>query len=229
MTPRVDDRVHWFQEQGLYDGLFLMKDDESGTFWDHMTGEAVYGPLTGQRLEVANIFQTSVAQAMDENPEARVALSDRILWEEERLTLGGLVSSMGNRLSRMFQSTVEAEDDRRPTMDLGMGLWEGETSRYYPYETVVEAGNAVSDTFAGRRVIVFLDPAAYSLSAFYVDSGSFEWEGEILRLGDGSYVANGVLHGPEGDPLDASRPLQIFTRWYGFSLTFPGTEIFGER
>ena len=24
-----------------------------------------------------------------------------------------------------------------------------------------------------------------------------------------------------------TRPLQIFTRWYGFSLTFPDTEIYG--
>ena len=229
MTPSVDGQVHWFQEQGLYDGLFLMRDDESGTFWDHMTGEAVYGPLTGRQLAVTNIFQTTVGQVLDQNPSVRVALSDRILWEERQLTLRGLVSSMGNRLSRMFQSTVEAEDDRRPTMDLGMGLWEGEQSRYYPYETVVESGNAVLDGFAGRPVVVFLDPSAYSLSAFFVESETFEWDGDILRFGDGTYVENGRMLGADGLPLDAPRPLQIFTRWYGFSLTFPGTEIYGER
>jgi hypothetical protein len=26
----------------------------------------------------------------------------------------------------MFQETVEEEDDRLPTMDLGMGIWDGE-------------------------------------------------------------------------------------------------------
>ena len=228
MTPRIDGRVHWFQEHGLYDGLFLMMDDETSTFWDHMTGEAVYGPLTGASLEVDNIFQTTVAQALEEDPDAMVALSDRVLWEEERLGLRGLVSSMGSKLSRMFQSTVKEEDGRRPTMDLGMGLWEGESSRYYPYETVVESDNAVIDHFQGRRVLVFLDPSAYSLSAFYVEADGYEWDGEVLRLTDGSYIEGGVMRGADGRRMEASRPLQIFTRWYGFSLTFPGTEIYGE-
>ena len=228
MAPSVDGTPHWFQEHGLYDGLFLMKDDETGTFWDHMTGEAVYGPLAGARLEVSNLLQTNVAQILDTRPDARVALSDRILWEDERLGLGGLVSSMRGKLSRMFSNTVEEEDGRRPTMDLGMGLWEGETSRYYPYETIVEADNAVLDTFAGRRVLVYLDPAAYALSAYYVDADGFDWDGSTLRLTDGSYIEGGVMHGPDGDRAEGGRPLQVFTRWYGFSLTFPGTEIYGE-
>ena len=50
MTPSIDGTVHAFAEHGLYDGLFLMRDEESGTYWDHMTGDAVYGPLTGRRL-----------------------------------------------------------------------------------------------------------------------------------------------------------------------------------
>ena len=36
MTPRVDGEVHTFTEQGLYDGLFIMWDEESGTYWNHL-------------------------------------------------------------------------------------------------------------------------------------------------------------------------------------------------
>ena len=44
MAPSIDGVTHTFAEHGLYDGLFLMRDEETGTFWDHLTGEAVYGP-----------------------------------------------------------------------------------------------------------------------------------------------------------------------------------------
>ena len=33
MAPSVDGEIHWFAEHGLYDGLFLMRDEESGTYW----------------------------------------------------------------------------------------------------------------------------------------------------------------------------------------------------
>ena len=50
MTPSIDGVTHTFAEHGLYDGLFLMRDEETGTFWDHLTGEAVYGPGEGTNL-----------------------------------------------------------------------------------------------------------------------------------------------------------------------------------
>ncbi len=193
-----------------------------------MTGEAVYGPLTGTKLDVSNLLQSNVAQVLGNEPDALVALSDRILWEDEQLGLTGLLSSMGGKLGRMFSSTVDEEDDRRPTMDLGMGLWEGDESRYYPYDVVLNAGRAVLDTFEGKQVLVYLDPTAYALSAYYVDVTGFEWDDEVLRLSDGSYIDGGVLYDPTDDRGTPDRPLQVFTRWYGFSLTLPETEIYGE-
>jgi len=228
VTPSIDGTVHTFEEHGLYDGLFLMRDDQTETYWDHMTGEAVYGPLAGTRLEVSNLLQTNVGQVLGEAPDALVALSDRDMWKDEQLGLKGLLASAGRGLNSMFSSTVEEEDDRRPTMDLGMGIWEGETSRYYPHETVVAEGNAVLDTFMGRTLLVVLDPTAYALAGYYIDADSFEWDDKILRLSDGSYLEGGVMHDASGKRMSGGRPLQVFTRWYGFSLTFPDTEIYGE-
>ena len=72
MAPRIDGEAHTFSEHGLYDGLFLLRDEESGTFWDHMTGEAVYGPLVGMSLPVETLRQTTVAQVLGEDAGARV-------------------------------------------------------------------------------------------------------------------------------------------------------------
>jgi hypothetical protein len=31
-----------------------------------------------------------------------------------------------------------------------------------------------------------------------------------------------------GRRQSSERPQQVFTWWYGFALTFPGTEVFGQ-
>lgn len=51
LIPRVQGEVESFALSGLYDGLFLFSDERTGTYWNHMTGEAVYGPLAGERME----------------------------------------------------------------------------------------------------------------------------------------------------------------------------------
>ena len=90
MAPSVGDEVHWFAEQGLYDGLFLMKDDETGTFWDHMTGRAVYGPLVGETLAVsAGLVQTTVERVLRSNPDALITISDQAIRTDENMKVGG--------------------------------------------------------------------------------------------------------------------------------------------
>jgi hypothetical protein len=46
-----------------------------------------------------------------------------------------------------------------------------------------------------------------------------------VRLDNGSIVRMGVLLTRDGTRQRAERPQQLFTRWYGFSLTFPGCEV----
>jgi len=226
MAPSIDGRVHWFSEHGLYDGLFLMRDEESGTFWDHMTGEAVYGPLAGTTLDIEALRQTTVAQALRQDPGTRVALSDQQMGSDENVQLDGLLSRIRGGLSDFFSGTVDREDDRRPTLDLGLGIWGGERAIYYPYDTVLEKGKAILDEYEGRGIVVYLDPTARALMAYFTEAEGYTWDGDILRLSDGSYVEGGVLMDAERQRLRGRRPLQVFTRWYGFSLTFPGVPIY---
>lgn len=230
MTPRVGSAVHRFAEHGLYDGLFLMMDLETGTFWDHMTGRAVYGPLAGEQLEVtAGLQHTTAGQALLSHPDALITLSDEAIRTDDEMKVGGLLAGIRGRLNGIFESTVDRHDERRPPMDLGLGIWSDENARYYPMDVVRGEGRFVFDTFAGRSVIVLIDPENFVLSAFHVQATTGDWDGKILRLADGSYVESGVLHDAAGAVVEGARPLQVFTRWYGFSLTFPHTGIHGER
>ena len=229
MAPEIDGVTHTFAEHGLYDGLFLMRDEETGTFWDHLTGEAVYGPQVGAVLEIANLLHSRADQVLANDPGALIALSDRAMRTDEDMEPRSLLARMGGRLSRMFRTTVKEEDERLPTMDIGLGIWDGEEARYYSYERVVAEDEAVLDTFQGQRLLVFLDPSSYVLSSFLVDAESLRWDDDVLRLSNDQYVEGSILYDPDGTRAEAARPLQIFTRWYGFALTFPEAEIYGEE
>jgi len=223
LTPLVDGQVHHFQARGLYNGLFLMWDEESGTYWNHITGEALYGPLAGTRLELANVLHTTPAQSLAEDEQTRIAVSG----QSPRRRRGG--RSWVDRvpvLRGMFRSTIDEEDDRRPTMDIGLGIWGDSVARYYALDIVVENDAVVIDSFAGRRLLVFVEPSANVLWAQYTSADSAWWEGKDLRLSNGELIHQGVTYDNEGERVPAERPLQVFTRWYGFALTFPHTEVF---
>ncbi len=146
----------------------------------------------------------------------------------------GLLALVRGRLDRMFSSTVKEHDTRLPNMDIGLGVWRGEEGRYYPYARVVAEGRAVLDTFQGQRTLVFLDPSSYVLSSFQLGpdvlagADDLRWDSDVLRLSNGQYVERSILYDADGTRVAEARPLQVFTRWYGFALTFPDAEIYGE-
>jgi len=202
-----------------------MRDVETNTLWNHISGEAVHGPMLGKKLRISNLLQTNVKQALDLDPEMAVAISARP------------ISGPGNRLdpeaklSQKFVGTLDlqAEDTRRPRMELGLGLSIGTRHRFYPMQMIRERGEAFFDVIDNRRVLIFVDPETSTPNALFVESASARIEGKEIRLDGGRAVRSGLLIGVDGKPQPVERPLQTFTRWYGFSLTFPACEVFGQQ
>ena len=78
--------------------------------------------------------------------------------------------------------------------------------------------------------MVFLDPLTSTPAAHYIgneiEAKNIRIDGNKLLLGDGLRIESGQLY-DEGDTLmSAQQPQQTFTRWYGFSLTFPNPDIY---
>lgn len=224
MTPVINDKTHHFQAGGVYDGVSLMRDRETGSVWHHVTGECLHGPLKGTKLPVFNLLHMSAPQVLTLSPDIEVAISDRPIrgrgWRYWPLAerIPGLPES--------FRRTMAGEDTRRPTMDVGLGVWAGDRGRYYPMEEVSAHDNWIIDEFEARKLLVHFGPSARALSALYTDATSATWDGEDLRLNTGEFIRRGALYDADAERLGIERPLQVFTRWYGFALMFPETEIY---
>jgi hypothetical protein len=220
------DMLH-FDNVGLYNGLFVMQDQESKTLWNHISGEAMYGPHVGRTLgPVRNMRQMNVAEALELDPDMPVAISDRP-YTGRSGTAGQGTLSDDARLMDMFIETLGVEDDRRPRMDMGLGIWTEATRRYYPMETMRERGPFI-DTIDGREVLLFIEAESATPTAVFVDSDEFSVDGDEIRLDNGDVIRSGVLFDSDGNRRSGDMPQQIFTRWYGYSLTFPGSEIYGQ-
>lgn len=220
--------MHHFNNVGLYNGLFVMQDEESKTLWNHITGEALYGPHVGRTLgPVGNLRQMNVEEALELDPEMNVAISDRPYTGRSGVPGQGTLSDDA-QLMPMFVETLGEEDTRRPRMDMGLGIWTEETRRYYPMEEIRAHDGALIDRLDGRGVLVFIDPRSATPTALFVDAAAAIVDGNEIRLDTGAVVRSGILYGVDGTRLKGDLPQQIFTRWYGYALTFPGAEVFGQ-
>ncbi len=236
LVPRVNGVSARFSTAGVYDGLMVMQDGVTGTIWNHITGEALYGPGVGTTIgPPGNVLHSTVRQLMSAAPDARIAISDRAYFAGGRrhgtvegiALLGRSHARPDDRtpLSDIFIATLGTEDKRRPRMELGLGVWWEGGSRYYPRETVRQHGNALIDHVQGRSVLVYIDPKTSTPAAMFVKATRARVDGSVVRLDTGS-VRDGVLFDGRGRRADVDRPQQVFTRWYGFALTFPGVSIY---
>ena len=236
-TPTVGGTRTTFDTVGAYDGMMVMQDAATGTIWNHVTGDALLGPAVGTSLgPPGNVLHVTVRQLLARAPEARIAISDRVYFAGGRrhgtvegISLFGRVYRPDGRfgLSNAFAATIGVEDTRRPRMDLGLGIWSDASSRYYPRDRIREAGDVLIDRIDGRTLLVYLDPVTSTPAALFVDATHARMDGAIVRLDNGSTVRDGVVYDSRGQRVAPDRPLQVFTRWYGFALTFPGTPIVG--
>ncbi len=184
----VNGTVHHFGPEGLYNGLVLLMDGETETYWDHITGEAVHGELKGAKLDNWPIEMTNVETALKREPDLSVYLSQPTLF-------GRLMVWAHQRFPTFFppgfRGTMGEPDKRLPEMEIGLGVVADDVRRYY---RKADIGAGIDDEIGGRSI--------------------------AIRIGEDSV--------PFAKWDDGTRPLQLFTRWYGFSYTFPDCEIWEE-
>ncbi len=230
MTPEVDGRLLHFIVAGTYNGMVLIGDRETGSYWDHMTGECVYGRLSGKRLEISPLLHTTAGQALASHPRALVAIGRQSLFERFMSTAFDWMRQRAGRfLVPLVKSTMGAEDKRLPRWEIGLGVWSDTAAVYYPKRVIEEKGGLVVDEFEGRRMLVYLDPRSEVPAAIFADTKTARWEGDRIVLDSGATVRDGALRDEKGNPLFTARPMQLFSRWFGFALTFPGCRIYGKK
>ena len=71
-TRTVNGRALHFYLAGINNQNFLMRDKETGTWWQQITGKAIYGPLKGAALDLVLSDELTFGEWKAESPDGKV-------------------------------------------------------------------------------------------------------------------------------------------------------------
>jgi Protein of unknown function (DUF3179). len=153
----VKGRVLHFYLAGINNQNFLMRDRETGTWWQQITGKAIYGPLQGAALNLVPSDELSFAQ-----------------WKSE--VTGGKVLAPVPKYIKEYDSNWEPEVAKLPVVisfpgtelksrDVVVGLQIESASRAYPWDTLVKQ-SPVIDHMQGTPLLVVVGPDKKSFRIF---------------------------------------------------------------
>ena len=138
-----------------------MRDEETGSWWQQVTGEAIQGPLKGQHLRPVFHDELTFGLWKRENPAGRV------LRPNEEIARAGkyVPANWEERMSKLPVTTSVALDKSLEPRALVIGLTVNGASKAYPFEALVKQ-SLILDDVGGVPVFIVLADDKRSVRAF---------------------------------------------------------------
>jgi hypothetical protein len=152
--------VFTFHLAGINNQNFLMRDDQTGSYWQQITGEAVSGPLRGRRLTRVATDELSFALWSAEEPSGTVLKNvDRYVSDYEKKDWEVQMKKKHTVLS--FADPARGLEPR--TLMLGVEAFGA--SRAFPCDAVLQ-DKLVLDRVGAEPVLLIVGPDGESIRVF---------------------------------------------------------------
>ena len=219
-----------FHLAGINNQNFIMEDEETGTWWQQVSGEAIHGPLKGHRLNGIFHDELTFGTWRRERPQGRVLrpaedndawrqFSER--WEEQTAKLP-VVSQPDAR-------------DRLAPRAVVLGIDVSGAAKAYPLEAI-ERQSPIVDRVGGVPLVVVLGEDKKSVRAFEtrVDGRELEFyvkaDAGAWRMFDGETRSEWDFTGRAVSGALAGRQLKkiplLKDYWFDWKLYHPRTLVY---
>ena len=138
-----------------------MQDTETGTWWQQVSGEAIFGPLKGTQLTLVPFDQLTFAAWREERRPA--ACSRRGKSSPRRIGMRAPIGKSGCRRRRRLNP--RRPTSRLPPRALVLGVEVGGAARAYPLAGLQPSG-VVLDTLGGTPIAIVRGPDGRSTRVF---------------------------------------------------------------
>lgn len=224
----IDGRKLSFHLAGINNQNFLMQDDQTGSWWQQVTGEALHGPLKGKRLELVFHDEIAFGSWKQENPGGRVlrpaadpAHLESKDWEAEVAKLP-------------LVTPVRAGDPLEPR-ELVAGVRLRDVAKAYPL-AALQKQSPVLDTLGGTPIILVVGEDGRSVRAFERTVDGRELNlfarpgGPPVRLVDAETGSEWTFAGEAASgPLAGKKLAKVFVLkdyWFDWRVYNPGTTVY---
>lgn len=231
---QIDGRVLTFRLAGINNQNFLMRDEETGSYWQQISGQAIAGPLKGKQLEPVRCDELTFAQWRAENPAGTVlrpvaeftAKYAPKNWEARMLKQKTVIDTAGTGIA---------------PRELMVGVVVEGKARAYPMSRILEA-RLIQDRVGGTPLIILLGadgksvrvfearlPDAPETPEFYRDAEAKPGEALLTDSASGSrWGFNGcaVTLPARGYCLKPVNAIKDY--WFDWKQYHPDTTVFGR-
>jgi hypothetical protein len=223
----IGKRALHFRLAGINNQNFLMRDEETGSWWQQVTGKAIFGALKGESLELAPYDELTFG-----------------LWKQE--SPAGQVLAPVSKDQKEYDSKWETEIQKLPLVltfpgtplqsrEVVFGMELAGASRAYPVSAVI-AQSPIQDRLGETPIVLIVGPDGKSARAFvsrvddaeiefFRKSGSDKWGLMDSSSGSEWNFQGCATAGPaQGKCLDRLPLLKDF--WFDWRNYHPTTSVY---
>lgn len=206
-----------------------MRDEETGSWWQQISGEAIQGALKGQKLKDVEADEISYGIWKRENPNGRVLRPDEEILKAQKYESADWENQVGKMPVRVSNKLDESAAPR--TIVAGVVI--NDRAKAYTMDAL-EKESPIVDTVGGKDIVVFLADDKKSVRAFerVLDGRTLEFfikpdSNEIVDAETGSVwdfsgkASGGTLSGKELNKIQI-----IKDYWFDWKTYHPQTQLY---
>lgn len=227
----IDGRRLRFRLTGINNQNFLMMDEETGSWWQQVSGEAIHGPLAGRRLDLVFHDEVSFGIWRREHPGGRVLRpDDSAPWKE-------FSENWEEETARLPVVTPAGAGEPFAPREVVAGVRVGGAAKAYPMTALRRQGPVLVDTVAGVPLVLVLAGDGRSVRAFERTVDGRELQlfaragGATLRMVDAETGSEWDFSGAAvSGPLQGRRLEKVFILkdyWFDWKTYNPRTLVYG--
>ena len=219
-----------FHLAGINNQNFLMRDDETGTYWQQISGKAVSGPLSGQQLTLVHSDELNFATWRAEEPDGTVL-------EDVAVDRSGYAPKNWDVEMARARTVIHFNEHGLKGRDVMLGIQAGGASRAFLYDQVVRE-KLVQDHVGTEPVLLVVAADGQSVRAFRQEIAGIVGRADFYRKPDGVLIdaatgsewnfrgcaSSGKAKGQCLTPIDMLKDY-----WFDWRNYNPATTVYGRK